>query len=298
MPRRRGETVNLAFVLIAGFNTGADEATELARLFRGVPVRLSVIDVNDPTGEFHPASDEERGRFLTALSDAGHRVRAPLLRRGRHPRGLRHAGLGRARRTSPARRRQRGMRVRLLPAHDPAAIAEAAAILRRGGLVAFPTETVYGLGANALDAAAVARIFAAKARPTFDPLIVHLADRSWLGRAVEATPKAAALLAARFWPGPLTLVLPKAARGARPRDRRAPHGRRPRARPSGRPRPHRGRRYSHRRSERQPVRPREPHHRGPRRGATGGPGGRGPRRGPLPRRRRVHDRVLRLGRTR
>jgi 23S rRNA (adenine2503-C2)-methyltransferase len=68
---RRGETVNLAFVLIAGFNTGADEAAELARLFRGISVRLSVIDVNDPTGEFRPASDEERGRFFTALSSQG-----------------------------------------------------------------------------------------------------------------------------------------------------------------------------------------------------------------------------------
>jgi L-threonylcarbamoyladenylate synthase len=101
--------------------------------------------------------------------------------------------------------------VRVLPAGDPSAIAEGAAILRGGGLVAFPTETVYGLGANALDAAAVARIFAAKGRPTFDPLIVHLADRTWLERAVRATPEAAAILAARFWPGPLTLVLPKAA---------------------------------------------------------------------------------------
>jgi L-threonylcarbamoyladenylate synthase len=97
-----------------------------------------------------------------------------------------------------------------MPANDPAAIAQAAAIVRRGGLVAFPTETVYGLGANALDAEAVARIFAAKARPTFDPLIVHLADGSWLGRAVRETPPAADILAARFWPGPLTLVLPKA----------------------------------------------------------------------------------------
>jgi 23S rRNA (adenine2503-C2)-methyltransferase len=69
--RRSGGTVNLAFVLISGFNTGADEAAELARLFRGVSVRLSVIDVNDPTGEFQPASDEERGRFFTALSDRG-----------------------------------------------------------------------------------------------------------------------------------------------------------------------------------------------------------------------------------
>lgn len=102
------------------------------------------------------------------------------------------------------------MSVLVLPADDPAAIAEAAGILGRGGLVAFPTETVYGLGANALDAGAVARIFAAKARPTFDPLIVHVADRSWLHRAVRATPEAAAVLAGRFWPGPLTLVLPKA----------------------------------------------------------------------------------------
>jgi 23S rRNA (adenine2503-C2)-methyltransferase len=68
---RRGQTVNLAFVLIAGFNTGADEAAELARLFRGVSVRLSLIDVNDPTGEFQPATHDERGRFLTALSSHG-----------------------------------------------------------------------------------------------------------------------------------------------------------------------------------------------------------------------------------
>jgi 23S rRNA (adenine2503-C2)-methyltransferase len=68
---RHRATVNLAFVLIAGFNTGSDEAAELARLFRGVPVRLSVIDVNDPTGEFLKASSEERGRFFTALSQNG-----------------------------------------------------------------------------------------------------------------------------------------------------------------------------------------------------------------------------------
>jgi 23S rRNA (adenine2503-C2)-methyltransferase len=68
---RRGGMVNLAYVLIAGFNTGAEEAAELARLFRGVAVRLSVIDVNDPTGEFQPASHEERGEFLTALSHHG-----------------------------------------------------------------------------------------------------------------------------------------------------------------------------------------------------------------------------------
>jgi len=68
---RRGGPVSLAWVLIAGFNTGEDEAAELARLFAGVPVRLSVIDVNDPAHGHARASDEERGRFLTALSRHG-----------------------------------------------------------------------------------------------------------------------------------------------------------------------------------------------------------------------------------
>ena len=122
------------------------------------------------------------------------------------------------------------MSVLLLPADDPGAIAQAARILRDGGLVAFPTETVYGLGADAFDAAAVARIFAAKGRPTFDPLIVHLADRTWLERVVGHTPEAALRLAARFWPGPLTLVLPKRRGRPRPGDRGPRHRRRPRAR--------------------------------------------------------------------
>jgi len=85
----------------------------------------------------------------------------------------------------------------------------AAAILKQGGLVALPTETVYGLGANALDAVAVAKIFAAKERPFFDPLIVHLADIDWLPRVAAVFPKVARQLAQRFWPGPMTLVLPK-----------------------------------------------------------------------------------------
>ncbi|HXY39536.1 MAG TPA: radical SAM protein [Vicinamibacteria bacterium] len=68
---RRGGPVSLGWVLISGFNTGADEAAELARLFRGVPVRVSVIDVNDPSGRFRQASDEDRGRFLAALSEHG-----------------------------------------------------------------------------------------------------------------------------------------------------------------------------------------------------------------------------------
>ncbi len=93
---------------------------------------------------------------------------------------------------------------------DPAVLAEAAAVIRRGGLVAFPTETVYGLGADALNAAAVRRIFAAKGRPASDPLIVHVAGREELARVVESVPAVAEALATRFWPGPLTFVLPKA----------------------------------------------------------------------------------------
>jgi L-threonylcarbamoyladenylate synthase len=92
---------------------------------------------------------------------------------------------------------------------DPAAIEEAAAVLRRGGLVAFPTETVYGLGADATNPEAVARIFAAKGRPATNPLIVHGADIGFVRRAVLEWPMAAAKLAHRFWPGPLTLVLPR-----------------------------------------------------------------------------------------
>lgn len=91
---------------------------------------------------------------------------------------------------------------------DPAAIAEAAAILRRGGLVAFPTETVYGLGADAGNDVAVANIFAAKGRPRFNPLIVHVSDPA-SARALAHFPAQAVALAARFWPGPLTLVLPR-----------------------------------------------------------------------------------------
>src|SRR5436189_2529003 len=88
-------------------------------------------------------------------------------------------------------------------------IARAAAILRAGGLVAFPTETVYGLGANALDADAVAGIFAAKGRPASNPIIVHVADPMAAQALASAWPEAAARLAERFWPGPLTLVLPR-----------------------------------------------------------------------------------------
>lgn len=100
----------------------------------------------------------------------------------------------------------RTLRIRA-DAPDPAVIAEAAAILRAGGLVAFPTETVYGLGANAFDAEAVAGIFRAKGRPTNDPIIVHLADLAQLADVTLDAPPLAYALAEPFWPGPLTLVL-------------------------------------------------------------------------------------------
>lgn len=88
-------------------------------------------------------------------------------------------------------------------------IARAASLIREGGLVAFATETVYGLGANAYDVRAVGRIFEAKDRPTFDPLIVHVGNRAWVESvAATVTPLAQRLIDA-FWPGPLTLVLPK-----------------------------------------------------------------------------------------
>jgi L-threonylcarbamoyladenylate synthase len=95
--------------------------------------------------------------------------------------------------------------------HAPQAerIAQAAAVLRGGGLVAFPTETVYGLGAHALDAAAVRLVFAAKGRPPHNPLIVHVADAAEVGKVAADWPASAARLAECFWPGPLTLVLPK-----------------------------------------------------------------------------------------
>ncbi|MFF4189332.1 L-threonylcarbamoyladenylate synthase [Streptomyces sp. NPDC001691] len=86
-------------------------------------------------------------------------------------------------------------------------VERAADVLRAGGLVALPTETVYGLGANAEDAAAVSRIFEAKGRPSTHPLIVHIASAELLDEWVDDVPETARLLAQRFWPGPLTLVL-------------------------------------------------------------------------------------------
>jgi L-threonylcarbamoyladenylate synthase len=99
------------------------------------------------------------------------------------------------------------IQTKTLPA-SAAGVAEAARLLRSGGLVAFPTETVYGLGADATNGQAVAAIFAAKGRPLFNPLIVHVADIEEAQRHVELSPRAQAL-AETFWPGPLTLVLPR-----------------------------------------------------------------------------------------
>jgi L-threonylcarbamoyladenylate synthase len=90
---------------------------------------------------------------------------------------------------------------------DPANIARAADLLHAGDLVAFPTETVYGLGADATNAAAVAKIFAAKGRPADHPLIVHIPGVSHLGRWARDVPPQAYQLAAAFWPGPLTMIL-------------------------------------------------------------------------------------------
>lgn len=90
-----------------------------------------------------------------------------------------------------------------------AQLAHAAELIRAGRLVAFPTETVYGLGANALDAAAVGRIYEAKGRPHSSPIICHISDLAMAHQVAAAWPAAAQELAEKFWPGPLTLVLPK-----------------------------------------------------------------------------------------
>jgi L-threonylcarbamoyladenylate synthase len=99
--------------------------------------------------------------------------------------------------------------VRILDASENGAVAEAAQIIRRGGLVAFPTETVYGLGADACNPLAVARIFEAKRRPRIDPIIVHVADSEEASAYGELCEEPARILMERFWPGPLTLVVRK-----------------------------------------------------------------------------------------
>lgn len=93
---------------------------------------------------------------------------------------------------------------------DESQIAQAAAILRAGGLLGIPTETVYGLGASGLDSEAVGRIFQAKGRPQDNPLILHIPSADWLEKYCKGIPPAAYALAERFWPGPLTMVLRRA----------------------------------------------------------------------------------------
>ena len=113
---------------------------------------------------------------------------------------------------SPAYRRRPPPPTTIVSGHEPGVIALAAARLRAGEPVAFPTETVYGLGAVALDPVAVARVFAIKDRPSFDPLIVHVSSPAELDGLVRAGALAdprVELLVERFWPGPLTLVLAK-----------------------------------------------------------------------------------------
>ena len=100
------------------------------------------------------------------------------------------------------------MKTQIFAADDPKTPALAAQIILTGGVVAIPTETVYGLGANALDEAAVAKIFEAKGRPQDNPLIIHIAEPTELSRYCHDIPQAAWELANRFWPGPLTMVLP------------------------------------------------------------------------------------------
>ncbi|WP_050697911.1 L-threonylcarbamoyladenylate synthase [Anaeromassilibacillus senegalensis] len=101
------------------------------------------------------------------------------------------------------------MQTQLLDAKEPESIRKAARILQNGGLVGIPTETVYGLAANALNGAAVAGIFTAKSRPMDNPLIVHISQFDQIDGLVREVPDAARKLAERFWPGPLTIILPK-----------------------------------------------------------------------------------------
>jgi len=101
------------------------------------------------------------------------------------------------------------VKAKILSASAPYSIRLAGETIRNGGLVAFPTETVYGLGCDAFNADAAAKVFAVKQRPQFDPLIVHIADRTQLDKVARALPATAQQLIDQFWPGPLTLVLPK-----------------------------------------------------------------------------------------
>ena len=120
------------------------------------------------------------------------------------------------------------MKTQMLSAQRPEDIAAAAGLLRNGKLVAIPTETVYGLGANGLDENAVLRIFEAKGRPQDNPLILHISEPKELESICHDIPAQAWLLAEHFWPGPLTMVVPSRPRPrAEAHDGRAGHRRRP-----------------------------------------------------------------------
>ena len=94
---------------------------------------------------------------------------------------------------------------------EDSSVQKAVRLLNDGDIVAFPTETVYGLGADALNSYAVAKIFEAKSRPRLDPLIVHIGQADWVFRYAEHVPSHALKLIDAFWPGPLTLILQKQA---------------------------------------------------------------------------------------
>ena len=149
-----------------------------------------------------------------------------------------------------------------LAAGGPETVRIASAILQNGGLVALPTETVYGLGGNGLDPAAVRKIFEAKGRPQDNPLILHVASASELDGLCHSIPAAARELARRFWPGPLTMVLPGV--DSPGNHGGAGHRRRPLPRLRCHPRNHPGRRRPRRRPLGQPLRQAEYHHRRPR----------------------------------
>ena len=131
--------------------------------------------------------------------------------------------------------------------------SRAAALIRAGELVAFPTETVYGLGANALDPAAIEKIYAAKGRPPSSPLIVHVSSIEMARGLVREWPERAEKLARIFWPGPLTLVLPETAARSGSSDRRTGYGRYSHARQSDRAGVDSRSRRSDRRAQRQSV---------------------------------------------
>ena len=97
----------------------------------------------------------------------------------------------------------------ILDGYSPSSIARAVEVLKNGDIAAFPTETVYGLGADALNGLAVAKIFEFKKRPHFDPLIIHVGGKDWIFRYAEAAPPKAVRLIEHFWPGPLTIILRK-----------------------------------------------------------------------------------------